>query len=81
MNPGESPTTKPKVDIHEENCVSDEMAEVLRQKTSTERLQIGFEMWRSARRMTRAAVKHQHPDWTDEMVDREVASRMSHGLV
>ncbi|MDG2389353.1 MAG: hypothetical protein P8M30_08545 [Planctomycetaceae bacterium] len=33
--------------FHEENSLSDEMADVLRQKTESERLEIGFEMWRA----------------------------------
>jgi hypothetical protein len=69
------------LDFAEENCLSNEMAEVLRQKTDAERLQIGFEMWRAADRMVRALVKQEHPDWPDEEVQREVARRLSHGLV
>ena len=74
--PGSRPTN-----FAEENCLSDEMAEVLRQKTDSERLQIGFEMWRAADRMVRAVVRQEHPDWPDEDVQREVARRLSHGLV
>lgn len=64
----------------EENCLSDEMAEVLRQKTDAERLQIGFEMWRAADRMIRGVVRQEHPDWPEEDVQREVARRLSQGL-
>jgi|GEM_PF-997555 RNA:NAD 2'-phosphotransferase (TPT1/KptA family) len=67
--------------FHEENCLSDEMADVLRQKTEQERLEIGFEMWRAADRMIRAAVKQQYPHWSDEEVQHEVARRLSHGSV
>jgi hypothetical protein len=61
--------------------VDDAMAAVLREKTEQERLEIGFEMWRFAQTMIREIVKAEHPDWTDEEVERQVAKRMSHGAV
>lgn len=67
--------------LDEENCLSDEMAEVLRHKTDRERLEIGFEMWRAADRMIRASVRQEHPDWSAEEIQREVARRLSHGSV
>ncbi|MBD3676284.1 MAG: hypothetical protein HUJ26_22465 [Planctomycetaceae bacterium] len=67
--------------LDEENCLSDEMAEVLRQKTDRERLQIGFEMWRAANCMIQATVKQEHPEWSAEEIQREVARRLSHGSV
>lgn len=66
----------PKFDV-----IDDRMAAVLREKTELERLQIGFEMWRSAQSMIRAIVTAEHPDWTRGEVDRQVAKRMSHGAV
>ena len=63
----------------EENCISPEMVEVVRNMTPSERLEVGFGMWRSARRLTTAAVRHQHPDWNEGKVKREVARRLSHG--
>jgi len=67
--------------LDEENRLSDEMAEVLRQKTDRERLEIGFEMWRAANRMIQATVKQEHPEWSAEEIQREVARRLSHGSV
>jgi len=61
--------------------VTDEMAEVLRQKTGGERLAITFRMWRFAFQMVTLGVKKQHPDWTEEQRQKEVARRMSHGAV
>ena len=61
--------------------VSDEMAEILRQKTGAERLEIAFGMWRSAIRLVTQSVKNQYPEWTEEERQREVARRMSHGAV
>ncbi len=66
----------PKFDV-----IDDRMAAVLREKTPLERLQIGFEMWHSARRMLHAIVSADHADWSEEDVQQEVAKRMSHGAV
>lgn len=68
--------SRPKFEV-----VDDDMAAVLRTKTERERLEIAFGMWRSARRIMRAAIAGEHPDWTAAEIDREVAHRMSHGVV
>lgn len=57
------------------------MAEVLRQKTEVERLRIAGRMWRSARAILRGAIRTEHPDWDIDRVNREIARRISHGLV
>ena len=59
--------------------LDDAMAEVLRRKTPAERLQIAFELWTFTRDMLRAHLKRTHPDWTEEMVRREAARRLSRG--
>jgi hypothetical protein len=61
--------------------VDDAMAAVLRTKTPAERLAISNGMWRSARRMIDAILRKEHPDLSDEAIQREVARRMSHGAV
>jgi hypothetical protein len=61
--------------------MDDTMAEVLRRKTPAERLAIGMGMWTYARDLLRAVLRGQHPDWTDEQINREVARRLSHGAV
>lgn len=53
-----------------------EMVAVLTEKTETERLQIGWGMWRSARRMMLRVVAAEHPEWTESEVQGEVARRM-----
>ncbi|MBI1312393.1 hypothetical protein GC176_13970 [bacterium] len=63
------------------DIVDDEMAAVLRSKTGAERLAIAEAMWRSARAMILARLQSEHPDWTEEVLERETASRMSHGTV
>ena len=61
--------------------VDDAMAEVLRRKTPAERIKIGFALWTSARGMLFAHLKRTHPEWSTEMVEKEVARRLSHGAV
>lgn len=57
------------------------MTDVLRRKSPTERLEIMWGLWDSARDMTRRILRYQHPDWTDEAVNRETVRRLSHGAV
>jgi hypothetical protein len=55
------------------------MAEVLRAKSEAERLAIGAGMWRSARDMLRTLLRAEHPEWSDDVLHRETARRMSRG--
>jgi len=71
--------TRSELAAFEDDRMSPEMVEVYRRKTPTQRLQIAFDMWRSAQKIVAAAVKHQMPDATDEQRRQEVARRMSHG--
>jgi hypothetical protein len=57
------------------------MVDVLRQKTEVERLRIAGRMWKSARVILRGAIRTEHPDWNVDQVNREIARRISHGLV
>ena len=57
------------------------MVEILRQKTPVERLHIGMRMWKAARVLLRAAIQDEHPDWDELCVNREIARRISHGVV
>lgn len=61
--------------------VSDEMAEVFRQKTGAQRLAIAHSMWRFAFQVVSKSVENQYPDWTDDQRQAEVARRMSHGAI
>ena len=56
-----------------------EMVEVLRSKSSAERLAIANGMWRSARRLISNTLKMEHPEWDDDQVATETARRLSHG--
>lgn len=57
------------------------MAEILRHKTEVERLRIAGRIWKSARVIVRGAIRTEHPEWTDQQVNHEIARRMSHGAV
>ncbi len=61
--------------------IDDAMAHMLRGKSEVERLQIAGRMWRSARVMLRAAIRSEHPEWDAQQLNREIACRISHGLV
>ena len=64
-----------------QDCMSPEMVEVYRQMSPTQRLQIAFGMWRSGKKLVEAAVKQQLPEASREEQQREVARRLSHGLL
>lgn len=57
------------------------MVEVLRAKTPRERVEIANGMWRSARDMIDRVLRQDHPDWSDEQIQRAVAERMAHASV
>ncbi|MDB5390947.1 MAG: hypothetical protein JWM11_6593 [Planctomycetaceae bacterium] len=57
------------------------VAEIMRKKTPVERLAIAFNMWNTARVILRGAIKSEHEDWTAEEVNREIAKRISGGVV
>lgn len=61
--------------------IDDQMADIMRQKTEVERLEIAARLWQSAREITQGSILTDHPDWDTERVDRETAHRMSHGVV
>jgi hypothetical protein len=61
--------------------MDDAMADILRQKTEAERLLIAGRMYKSARTILRGAIRTEHPDWDTEQVNREIARRISHGVV
>jgi hypothetical protein len=64
-----------------EPVIDDRVAEIMRKKTPSERLEIAFGMWRSVRDMIARVVESQNPGWTPDQIRRETARRMSHGAV
>lgn len=61
--------------------MDDAMADILRQKTETQRLHMAGRMWKSARVLLRGSIRTFHPDWTEEQVNRELVRRISHGVI
>jgi hypothetical protein len=49
--------------------MDDVMAEILRRKTPTERLAIGFGLWRSAQKILRGQLASLHPEWEAKRLD------------
>ncbi len=63
------------------DIMDDAMADILRQKTPLQRLQIAGRMWQSARVMIRGSICTSHPEWTERQVNRELIRRISHGVI
>lgn len=61
--------------------IDDEMARLYASKTGVERLAIASGMFTSARRMLLSHLAAEHPEWSDERIQREAARRLSHGAV
>lgn len=59
--------------------VDAEMVPVLRALSGEKRLEIASGMYRSARILLTAAVRKSHPEWNDQLIQQEVAWRLSHG--
>jgi hypothetical protein len=67
------------VELSQIEVVDDTMCEVLRQKSSLERLKIAFGLWRSARKQLFTYIRSLHPDWDEKRINKEVVKRISHG--
>ncbi len=61
--------------------IDDATAAMFRAMTPAERVACAFRAHRMARQMVTAVVRNNHPDWSDDLVNREVARRMSGGAV
>lgn len=61
--------------------IDDVMAKILRGKTPQQRLAIAFGMWSSAKKQLSNYLRTEHPDWSEAMIQKEVARRLSHGTV
>jgi hypothetical protein len=55
------------------------VAEILRRKSGTERVQMTVESNRSMRRRLEAQIRQLHPNWTDDEVRAEIARRVLNG--
>ncbi|MGR3310929.1 MAG: hypothetical protein ACUZ77_09155 [Candidatus Brocadiales bacterium] len=61
--------------------LDDIMAEIFKKKTPTERLQIAFGMWHSARVQLVCYLRSLHPQWNEKQIEKTVAKRLSHGTI
>jgi len=59
--------------------LDDAVAEILKMKSTEERLKIASGMWRSAKIQLSASIGSLHPEWSKEQIEREVIRRLSHG--
>lgn len=59
--------------------VDEKMTSVLRSKTGAERLRIASGMFAAARRMLASHLAAQHPDWSAQRIQEEVARRIASG--
>jgi hypothetical protein len=59
--------------------VDDRMAEILRGKTSAERIRIGFSLWEFARELLTARLSEAPAGRTKAEIEAEVSRRMSRG--
>jgi len=59
--------------------VAPEMAEILRQKTTEERIAMIFAANRTMRMVIEGRLRTDHPDWDDEQIQAEIARRFSRG--
>lgn len=56
--------------------VDDCMTEIYRRMKPQRRLEIGLELWISARQILLEALQSFHPEWTQSQVEQEAARRM-----
>ena len=67
------------VELSQIEVVDDTMCEILRQKSSLDRLKIAFGLWRSARKQLFTYIRSLHPDWDETRINKEVVKTISHG--
>ena len=56
--------------------VDDFVADVLRHKTPGERIQMTADANDTARLLAAGGIRYQHPDWSSDRIQQEVARRM-----
>lgn len=59
--------------------IDDIMADIFKQKSHLERLNIAFGLWNSARTQLFHNIRSLHSDWDEEKTRQEVTKRISHG--
>ena len=59
--------------------LDEQMVEVLRAKTTVEKVAMIAAAHRTARMLATAGVRHLHPEWSEEKIQAEVLRRMTSG--
>jgi Rv0078B-related antitoxin len=59
--------------------IDDRVAECYRNQTTSFKLNLSWGMMDMGSDIARSSIRHFHPDWTEEQIQREVARRFSHG--
>ena len=59
--------------------IDDDMVEIMRSKTISQKMAILNEAHRTARKLVRCGVRMQHADWSLEQVEAEVSRRLIRG--
>jgi hypothetical protein len=72
-------TQQPSAETLEFEVVDPIVAEILRRKTPAERLALASSMRSSVTKTLKAYLKSEHPTWTDEQIQTEIARRMPRG--
>ncbi len=75
----ENARIKWRLDPGQIEVVDDAVAALLREKTAAQRIEMTAAAHRTARALLTGQVRSQHPEWTDEQVQREVARRLTRG--
>ena len=68
-----------RLDPQQIEVVDDTLAEVLRHKTTWERIGMVLSADRTARLLLEGSIRTRHPDWDDARVAREVVRRIARG--
>ncbi len=58
-------------------CMDDAMVAVYKKKSPEERIKIVSEMYESARLQISDFVRHHHPDWSSQQIQKEVIKRLA----
>jgi hypothetical protein len=68
-----------RLDAGQIEVVDEEVAQVLRKKTPTERIGMVLAANRTMRLVIEGSLRTRHSDWKDDQIKKEVARRMSGG--
>jgi hypothetical protein len=70
---------KRKIDPRRIEILDDKMVEILRKKTSAERVAMAMDLAKTMRLLLESHLRYRHPDWDDNQISREIARRRSLG--